>query len=282
METVVEAMMLADGCQKVGSKLLSSQLAFNLAKHHFKLIWEHNFSENENITECLLECCTYDNPEISSVDILGVMDTITLEDLQMFMANFKQSCFSAVHLNGNLPIKSFEKVASLLERMPYEPLWSNDQTYYSAVYTPLNPSLLVPGETVVRVKNMASYTHTTQVTNVYTLGPYGNDAVLFLTAMYFMNCQAFMELRTRQQLGYSVYVRRLDQPRAKVQMMMFSVSVTATASKHTACELNQKIDQFLEDYKNYLENMPEELFQTRLKLVKISEFHYFLVYFCKY
>ncbi len=125
--------------------------------------------------------------------------------------------------------------------------------------------------TSYRVKNLGSPAFTTTVLNCYALGTYGGDqreADLFGAAMNFMNCQAFMDLRTKQQLGYSVYVRKAQMYKVKNPVMMFYVAVTSTACKYTTCELDQKIDIFLEDYKAYLTNMPDDLFQTKLKLVR--------------
>lgn len=122
------------------------------------------------------------------------------------------------------------------------------------------------------MKNLGSPAFTTTILNFYALGAYGRDqreADLFGAAMCFISCQAFMDLRTKQQLGYSVHVRKVQMHNVKNPVMMFYVAVTATASKHTCCELDQKIDAFLEDYKTYLTNMPDDLFQTKMQLVHL-------------
>lgn len=248
---------------------LITPATFFLAKEQLITLWERYIGEGDAIAAELLKCSIFQQ-ETFSLDFLGPLAQIDLHSLNMYILGFKNSCFSYVELMGNISVQTFTQIALHLEKMPFAPTLNNNPNLYTASFVAMDPDICRPGESCIRVKNLSSCKFTTTVTNLYVLGPYGTDqtnADLFALAMSFMNFEAFMDLRTRQQLGYNVHTQKLCLTNMKVPLMMFYVSITATASKYSACELDAKIDQFLADYGNKLEEIKPELYKTMLMMV---------------
>ncbi len=147
VEIVIKAMLVED--QVDDPKILSTRKVFDVAKERLKNRWEQVITENDVIAQLLVECCTYKDAEMS-LDFLGYLNEITQEDLECFMEYFKGSAFSILELRGNLPLKTFDIVANLLERMPYAPILDSSQSLYSTKFLPLNPELYSSGETCIR------------------------------------------------------------------------------------------------------------------------------------
>lgn len=247
-----------------------SPTVFYLAKQQFTSLWEAYLSHGDIVISHILKSSMFQQADLSPLDFAGSLAEMDLNQLNMYIKGFKTSTFAYVELMGNVPLSMFESLANHLEVMPFAPLLDNNAALYNQKYLPVEADLYTPGECCVRVRNVISSALTTTVTNMYVLGPYGTDQQqtdLFSAAMRFMNWQAFMDLRTKQQLGYSVHMRKLLFRNTKVPLMMFYVSITATANKFSACELNDKIDRFLVDYGKQLSEMKPELYETMLELV---------------
>jgi len=243
---------------------------FTLAKGHLNYVWEFILSHQGLVSESLLQSLVYPVP---SVDLLGTVDHLTLAELNNAIEAFRRTSFSLLFLQGNIPVQSFSRIAAVLDEKNFGPYLDAIQTAtrFTLKYSLVNPGISNPGEKCIRVKNLASNSLTTGVTNVYILGPFdtGDDGTnYFGAAMYFINCQAMLHLRTSLQLGYQVYARLHYDKNMRVPVMMFSIHVTATANKFTACELDQRIDEFLAQYGAYLSNMDDFLFNTMKTLTE--------------
>lgn len=146
-EILIKAMLDED--QVDDPKILSTEKVFKLAKDRLRHRWEKIITENEVIAMQLVECCTFLDAQMS-IDFLGYLEDTTLLDLQCFIHLFKNSTFSTVKLRGNLPIKTFDNMANLLERMPFAPIWDSSRALHSTKFLPLNPELYTAGETCIR------------------------------------------------------------------------------------------------------------------------------------
>ncbi|ODN01423.1 Zinc-metallopeptidase, peroxisomal [Orchesella cincta] len=243
-----------------------SENDFWLAKECLKVNIESLLGNNDVLDRTVYECTIYQNEEMF-LDSLHHVESLTFQDLQNYMMLFKRTTYAHVILKGNVPVDVFHSVAKSLGQYEFFPYLGNPMEYHQRdpVLKPLFPF----GEKCIRVKSECMSGFCTSVNNCYILGPINNDqANCLLSALDFMDCQAFLYLRTKHQLGYSVCVSRKEFLLPNV--LMFSVKVMATAKKFSPCELDIKIDEFLAYYCDYLKTITEEQFETMRKLKNIS------------
>ncbi|CAL8125653.1 unnamed protein product [Orchesella dallaii] len=243
-----------------------SATVFELAKECLKVNMESLLGNNDLVEQTAFECMLYQNEEIF-LDSLQDVEKLTLTDLNNYVMLFKRSTYSLVALRGNVPTYMFDSISKSLEQYDFTPHFGNPTDYH--LQEPSLKKLFPPGEKCIRIKSQSMSGFCTSVSNCYILGPITTEqAYCLLSALDFMDCQAFLYLRTKFQLGYSVGVSRKEFLAPNI--LMFTVKVMATARKFSPCELDIKIDEFLGYYCDYLRTITEEQFETMRKLKNVS------------
>jgi len=119
------------------------------------------------------------------------------------------------------------------------------------------------GERTLRIRAVNSNNPNNVISNLYQLMDNNVENLRmchFIT--HVMHARAFEILRTRQQLGYWVFV----QPPVRIPVT-FYVSVVCPNFKYTICDINKRIDTFLRTfYDEFLMKMTEKEFRdTKIK-----------------
>ena len=187
--------------------------------------------------------------------IMAELEKITQESFGMFYNKFWGNVGCRVLVYGNV-LKSMAQWYGLLLR----PVTQRTSTSERKVDPPFHPTLQYPQGTYYTITHYPNSKETASVADLtIILGPTpwnsdkiepGQDlftrTVLARVAATILSEPAFIDLRTRQQLGYSVFTKYV--PHFGVDYIHMCVQ----GSEHSAQEIATSVLQFLKDYRSVL------------------------------
>ncbi|XP_077862636.1 nardilysin-like [Saccoglossus kowalevskii] len=187
------------------------------------------------------------------VDKQAVVATVTKDEVLSFVKKFKKNLYIEGLVQGNFTSKealSFFEV--LRTKLCCSTIPSTELPETRIMQLPKNVHCC-------KVRNFNRDDGNSVITNYYQVGP-GNIKLSTLIELLVMRMEepAFDFLRTKEQLGYVVYVMC----RVTFGILGFSVTVNTQATKFSVTHVDNRIDSFLEQFAEILDKMTEAEFET--------------------
>ncbi|CAG9861965.1 unnamed protein product [Phyllotreta striolata] len=205
----------------------------------------------------------YNKTYWTCLDKYNELLNINYEDLLNFIDTFKEELYLKVLIQGNvLPEVAIDTVNALAESLRFDPL--PDAKLPSTIV-----NKLPIGEKCVLLESFDKSNPNSDIQNYYQVGEYRlKDSVILDLIMMVLEEPAFDALRTKEQLGYSVYCGSSTMD----GILVFFVSVTTQAHKFTTEHVDERIEAFIRGSQSILEGTSEEEFRrVREDYVKTKE-----------
>lgn len=198
----------------------------------------------------------------TTVDKRAVVSSITKDMLLAFVKEFKSHLFIEGLVQGNVTsveaLDFDQKVKRKLKCM--EVPWN--------LLPEVRVMSLPEGKYYCRVSSFNQEDGNSVVTNYYQSGPANIYKMCLMDLLIvFMEEPCFDFLRTQEQLGYNVSCMC----RNTFGILGFSVTVHTQADKYSCSQVDEKIEEFLKNFKNRLNKISEKEFQTQVtSLIKLK------------
>eukprot|EP00051_Salpingoeca_urceolata_P018944 m.270331 g.270331 ORF g.270331 m.270331 type:complete len:940 (-) comp19313_c0_seq1:120-2939(-) len=231
--------------------------AFDMCKEKYVLKLQNFLRKPDRLARSirlqLLERCCW-SPE----DKLTALKTVTLESLQAFSSHILSRAFVDCLVHGNVSAEGSEQIGAMIRsKLPALPLPKG--------LHPSNAVCIVPvGTSVLARPNYNTSDPNTAVECYFQISQEGDSAAESLRVKVIaevletlMDEPLFQCLRTEQQLGYDVSCSsRLTHGKSG-----FMVFVQTQAHKFSAQDVNQRIDAFLHNFAEVLQNYDKDVFR---------------------
>lgn len=199
----------------------------------------------------------------NTVDKHAATSKITLTAMKSFARYFVEHLYIQSLVQGNISEQqAVDACNKIMHTLKCAPLPPNTLPQLRVSQIPL-------GEHCCRVKSFNSEDPNSSITNYYQSGPIDIKSLCIVDLlMMLMGEPVFDVLRTKEQLGYEVYSILRD----TLGILGFSVTVTCRAGKHSAEHVDARIEAFLKNFSNMLENMEKkELEEVRSSLIRLKQ-----------
>uniref|UniRef100_A0A8C4M352 Nardilysin convertase n=1 Tax=Equus asinus asinus TaxID=83772 RepID=A0A8C4M352_EQUAS len=186
----------------------------------------------------------------------ALMDGLSLESLLSFVKEFKSQLFVEGLVQGN--VTSTVSVTKL----NFMPLEQEMPVQFQVVELP-------SGHHLCKVRALNKGDANSEVTVYYQSGTRSlREYTLMELLVMHMEEPCFDFLRTKQTLGYHVY----PTCRNTSGILGFSVTVGTQATKYNSEVVDKKIEEFLSNFEEKIENLTEDAFNTQVTaLIKLKE-----------
>ncbi|CAL8110161.1 unnamed protein product [Orchesella dallaii] len=203
-------------------------------------IYRSAMSESESCAENLANYLIVQRSLFLS-DYISFLENYTIQDFTEFLQDFRNEMYVRCDLDGCVSKSQASKVAQVLDMLKFKPYLRNFGSLA------LNRALQLPlGERCLLVAAKAKENRTSLVFNYYQIGGVlGAQKELMLHIMFTsMENMIFEELRTNEQLGYTVDLGISD----VYGTMGLYVLIQGQADRHSCGYINERVDAFLETY----------------------------------
>ncbi|XP_045539008.1 nardilysin [Papilio machaon] len=223
--------------------------------YHNVLIKPHKLSKDLRMDVLL-------DPYISPRDKAAVVYNITIEDLHDFSRRLLSKMYLQVLVQGNIAWHSAIKISeNALKNIQWEAL---DETEFPE----LRVHQLPLGERKLRVLSLNPTSTNSIVTNYYQAEiTTPKDTAILELLMMLMEEPVFDALRTKEQLGYSVF----SMMRYTFGVLGFSVTVNTQVDKFSVQHVDGRVEAFLRKFSRDMRRLNERaLATTRTALVQLK------------
>ncbi|CAH2052158.1 unnamed protein product, partial [Iphiclides podalirius] len=223
--------------------------------YHNVLIKPHKLSKDVRM-DVLLE------PYISPRDKASIIHNITIDELKDFSGRLLSKLYMQVLVQGNLAWHEAVTISeNVLENIKWEGLDEEDMPELRVHELPL-------GERKLRVLSLNPASTNSIVTNYYQSGPTSaRDTAVLEVLMMLMEEPVFDALRTKEQLGYSVFCMM----RYTFGVLGFSVTVNTQVDKFSVSHVDARVEAFLKKFARDMKRLNERtLSATRTALVQLK------------
>ncbi|XP_013184144.2 nardilysin [Amyelois transitella] len=202
------------------------------------------------------------SPYISPRDKAAAVHNITLDDLKEFSDRLLSRMYVQVLMQGNLAWYDAIRISEMVvHNIKWEGLSEEELPALHVHQLPL-------GEKKIRALNLNPMSPNSMVANYYQ-GELSTpkDTATLEVLMMLMEEPVFDVLRTKEQLGYSVFCTM----RYTFGVLGFSVSVDARADKHSVSYVDSRIEAFLKKFARDMRKLSENsLAATKHALVQLK------------
>lgn len=193
----------------------------------------------------------------------ALMDGLSLESLLSFVKEFKSQLFVEGLVQGNVTsTESMDFLKYVVDKLNFMPLEQEMSVQFQVVELPNNHHLC-------KVRALNKGDANSEVTVYYQSGTRSlKEYTLMELLVMHMEEPCFDFLRTKQTLGYHVY----PTCRNTSGILGFSVTVGTQATKYNSEVVDKKIEEFLSNFEEKIENLTEDAFSTQVTaLIKLKE-----------
>uniref|UniRef100_A0A8C4M2Z1 Nardilysin convertase n=1 Tax=Equus asinus asinus TaxID=83772 RepID=A0A8C4M2Z1_EQUAS len=182
----------------------------------------------------------------------ALMDGLSLESLLSFVKEFKSQLFVEGLVQGNVTsTESMDFLKYVVDKLNFMPLEQEMPVQFQVVELP-------SGHHLCKVRALNKGDANSEVTVYYQ----------YVELQMHMEEPCFDFLRTKQTLGYHVY----PTCRNTSGILGFSVTVGTQATKYNSEVVDKKIEEFLSNFEEKIENLTEDAFNTQVTaLIKLKE-----------
>ncbi|XP_068623358.1 nardilysin-like [Battus philenor] len=223
--------------------------------YHNVLIKPHKLSKDIRM-DVLLE------PYISPRGKAAVIHNITIEELKNFSSQLLSKLYLQVLIQGNIEWHSAIAISeNVLKNIKWEELAESEMPELRVHQLPL-------GEKKLRVLSLNPTSTNSIVTNYYQgEATTAKDTAILEVLMMLMEEPVFDSLRTKEQLGYSVF----SMMRYTFGVLGFSVTVNTQVDKFSVQHVDARIEAFLKKFARHMKRLNERtLGTTRTALVQLK------------
>uniref|UniRef100_A0A8C4MA14 Nardilysin n=1 Tax=Equus asinus asinus TaxID=83772 RepID=A0A8C4MA14_EQUAS len=193
----------------------------------------------------------------------ALMDGLSLESLLSFVKEFKSQLFVEGLVQGNVTsTESMDFLKYVVDKLNFMPLEQEMPVQFQVVELP-------SGHHLCKVRALNKGDANSEVTVYYQSGTRSlREYTLMELLVMHMEEPCFDFLRTKQTLGYHVY----PTCRNTSGILGFSVTVGTQATKYNSEVVDKKIEEFLSNFEEKIENLTEDAFNTQVTaLIKLKE-----------
>ncbi|XP_058510979.1 nardilysin [Ochotona princeps] len=193
----------------------------------------------------------------------ALMDGLSLESLLSFVKEFKSQLFVEGLVQGNVTsTESMDFLKYVVDKLNFTPLGQEMPVQFQVVELPSSHHLC-------KVRALNKGDANSEVTVYYQSGTRSlREYTLMELLVMHMEEPCFDFLRTKQTLGYHVY----PTCRNTSGILGFSVTVGTQATKYNSEVVDKKIEEFLCNFEEKIENLTEDAFNTQVTaLIKLKE-----------
>ncbi|XP_063896410.1 nardilysin [Helicoverpa armigera] len=223
--------------------------------YHNVLIKPHKLAKDVRMNILL-------NPYVSPREKAGIIHDITLTELKEYSERLLNNMYCEILMQGNLAwhdaIRISEKVHSTLK---WDALTEEEFPDVKVHQLPL-------GERKIRVLSLNEASTNSIITNYYQ-GEATNakDTATLEVLMLLMEEPVFDSLRTKEQLGYSVF----SMMRYTFGVLGFSVTVNTQVDKFSVSYVDARVEAFLKKFSRDIRRLTEKALQaTKHSLVQLK------------
>ncbi|CAG5044107.1 unnamed protein product [Parnassius apollo] len=223
--------------------------------YHNMLIKPHKLSKDIRMQVLL-------DPYISPRDKASVIHNITIDELKNFNELLLSKLYLQVLVQGNLAWYEAVRISeNVLANIKWEGLTEDELPELRVHQLPL-------GERKLRVLSLNPASTNSIVTNYYqgeSTTP--RDTAVLEVLMMLMEEPVFDSLRTKEQLGYSVF----SMMRYTFGVLGFSVTVNTQVDKFSVSHVDSRVEAFLKKFARDMKRLSERaLAATRTALVQLK------------
>ncbi|XP_013167794.1 PREDICTED: nardilysin-like isoform X2 [Papilio xuthus] len=202
------------------------------------------------------------DPYISPRDKAAVVHNITIDDLQDFSRRLLSKMYLQVLVQGNMAWHAAIKISeNALKNIEWDALAESE-------FPELRVHQLPLGERKLRVLSLNPASTNSIVTNYYQAEvTTPKDTAILELLMMLMEEPVFDALRTKEQLGYSVF----SMMRYTFGVLGFSVTVNTQVDKFSVQHVDGRVEAFLRKFSRDMRRLSERaLAATRTALVQLK------------
>lgn len=203
-----------------------------------------------------LACDTHNkiliNHNWTPIEKYNALLDLTYEDLLGYIDNYRKELYAKVLVQGNVTLDvATNAVQSFINVLQFDPLPEDKYPQTVVAKFPI-------GEKCLYLQSFNKQDSNSVVENYYQVGTYSlRDTVISDLLMLMMQEPSFDILRTKEQLGYSVFCSN----RKTEGVLMFNISVTSQAHKFTTEHVDSRIEAFMKHSQKILEDTTDTDFQ---------------------
>ncbi|KAL0818303.1 hypothetical protein ABMA28_008789 [Loxostege sticticalis] len=201
-------------------------------------------------------------PYISPRDKAMLVQQITLDELRKFSQKLLDHMYLQVLVQGNIPWHEAIRISENVQtNIKFEGLFPDELPELKVHKLPL-------GERKVRVLSLNPVSTNSIVTNYYQAEPTSpRDTAILECLMMQMEEPVFDMLRTKEQLGYSVF----SMMRYTFGVLGFSVTVNTQVDKFSVAHVDARVEVFLRKFARDMRKLGERaLHATKTALVQLK------------
>ncbi|KAL3267874.1 hypothetical protein HHI36_007015, partial [Cryptolaemus montrouzieri] len=252
--------LLSDHLKKIQSEL--SQDMFVALKEKLMDMYYNQLIEPSTITADLRLNLLIDK-YFTSTEKFASISQVTYEDMKIFCVDFLQNLFIKALVQGNVDKQTAVGVTQeFVQVLGCSPLDKK-------LYPQFKIWELPKGEKCCRVKSLNQNDSNSFVSNYYQSGPYNlRDSIILELIMMIIEEPLFDILRTKEQLGYSLYCKQIE----TFGIMGYIITINAQATKNTTTYVDQRIENFISTMQETLNKMSNNKFnQVKRDLIKLKQ-----------
>lgn len=223
--------------------------------YHNVLIRPHKLAKDVRMNAML-------DPYISPRDKAELIHTVTLDELHNFSDRLLDNLYLQVLMQGNIPWHEAIRIAENVQKnIRFEGPLPDDLPELQVHQLPL-------GERKIRVLSLNPVSTNSIVTNYYQgEATTPRDTATLEVLMMLMEEPVFDMLRTKEQLGYSVF----SMMRYTFGVLGFSVTVNTQVDKFSVSHVDSRVEAFLKKFARDMRRLGERTLQaTKTSLVQLK------------
>ncbi|XP_050677562.1 nardilysin-like isoform X2 [Leptidea sinapis] len=240
VDLVTREMRAASG--RVDRHMFEAVREVRARSYHNVLLKPHKLSQDVRMN-VLIE------PYISVRDKVSLIQNITLEELQDFTDRFLDKLYLQILMQGNIAWTDAIKISeNVLKNIKWEGLPEAESPVIKVHQLPL-------GDRKLRVMSLNPASTNSIVTNYYQ-GEVAtvNDTATLEVLMMLMEEPVFDVLRTKEQLGYSVF----NLVRYTFGVNGFTITVNTQRDKFTVSHVDRRVESFLKKFSKDMNRLSDK------------------------
>lgn len=188
----------------------------------------------------------------NTIEKYTAMSNISFEDIKDYINRFQKSLYLKSLVQGNVDqVTAYEVTQAFIKSVNFTELKKEDIPKFTVMK-------LNNGEKCCRIQNFNKGDKNSIITNYYQSDKITNEkSVIVDLIMMVIEEPLFNMLRTKEQLGYSVYCSARD----TFGVLGYTITVNTQASKNSTQYVDERIENFLKYTKELLNDLNEVKFE---------------------
>lgn len=223
---------------------IATESAFEDYKDLLRKSYSNEIVNSENFAEDLHEFVFRQNHSLND-HVRAALEKVNFQDFMSFVSGFKSKMFVQAMMMGCLAKTQATQAAEIIQGMDYREI-------PEMFHVPESRAMQLPlGERCIRVKSRNLLDQNSRVVNHYQFGNLSKEEnELIPKIVHLLSTPAFVQLRNMENLSYVVHVT----PSKYSGATGLRIYVTPQPHRHTTGYVDERIDSFLNSYREKLGN----------------------------